>query len=168
MAKSIVINGVNYQSFDEVPPDVRERFQEMLSKFADKDLNGIPDIFEVDELNTFVFSSDSRIIINDNEYTGFEQLPTFVRKAFEEVLEDECYCVGWWHSHPGYGLFLSQTDINTHIFSFQLHNELSVALVVDPTKIDTNGRAAYKFYQVVGEEEKNPFEYKEIASYIQY
>ncbi len=89
-------------------------------------------------------------------------------KAFEEVLEEECYCVGWWHSHPGFGLFLSQTDINTHIYSFQLHNELSVALVVEPTMIDTNGRAAYKFYQVVGEEEKNPFEYKEIASYIQY
>lgn len=89
-------------------------------------------------------------------------------KAFEEVLEDDCYCVGWWHSHPGYGLFLSQTDINTHIYSFQLHNELSVALVVEPTVIDTNGRAAFQFYQVIGEKEKNSFKYKEIASYIQY
>ena len=89
-------------------------------------------------------------------------------KAFEEVLEDECYCVGWWHSHPGYGLFLSQTDINTHIYSFQLHNELSVALVVEPTMIDTNGRAAFQFYQVIGDEEKNPFTYKEIACYIRH
>jgi hypothetical protein len=87
MAKGIVINGVNYQSFDEVPPDVRERFQEMLSKFADEDLNGIPDIFEDDELNTFVFSSDSQIIINDNEYTSVEQLPLFVRQAFAKVMQ---------------------------------------------------------------------------------
>lgn len=88
-------------------------------------------------------------------------------KAFEEILENDCYCLGWWHSHPGYGLFLSQTDINTHIFSFQLHNELSVALVVEPTKIDMNGRARFQFYQVVGEQGKDPFRYQEVASFIQ-
>lgn len=84
--------------------------------------------------------------------------------AFEEILEKDCYCLGWWHSHPGYGLFLSQTDINTHIFSFQLHNALSVALVVEPTKINMNGRASFQFYQVVREMGKDP-RYQEIASY---
>jgi 26S proteasome regulatory subunit N11 len=86
-------------------------------------------------------------------------------KAFEEILKDNNFCLGWWHSHPGYGLFLSQTDIKTHIFSFQLHNALSVALVVEPTKIDMNGRALFQFYQVVREQGKNP-RYQEIASYI--
>ncbi|MFX1514800.1 MAG: Mov34/MPN/PAD-1 family protein [Promethearchaeota archaeon] len=85
--------------------------------------------------------------------------------AFEEILEKDNYCLGWWHSHPGYGLFLSQTDIHTHIYSFQLHNALSVALVVEPTKIDINGRAAFKFYQVVRELGKEP-KHQEIASYI--
>lgn len=89
-------------------------------------------------------------------------------KAFEEILEDDSYCLGWWHSHPGYGLFLSQTDINTHVFSFQLHNPLSVALVVEPTKIGMDGRASYQFYQVFGEQGKTPFEYTEVASYIQH
>lgn len=84
--------------------------------------------------------------------------------AFEEILEKDCFCLGWWHSHPGYGLFLSQTDIQTHIFSFQLHNPLSVALVVEPTKIDVNGRALFQFYQVVRELGKDPT-YQEIASY---
>lgn len=88
-------------------------------------------------------------------------------KAFEEISEDDIFCLGWWHSHPGYGLFLSQTDISTHIFSFQLHNNLSVALVMEPTVIDTNGRAAFQFYQVIGEQGKSPFKHKEIASYIQ-
>ncbi|MFX1537740.1 MAG: Mov34/MPN/PAD-1 family protein [Promethearchaeota archaeon] len=86
-------------------------------------------------------------------------------KAFEEILEKDTYCLGWWHSHPGYGLFLSQTDIITHIFSFQLHNALSVALVIEPTKIDMNGRAAFQFYQVVRELGKDS-KYQEIASYI--
>lgn len=87
MRKRISINGIDYRSFDEIPPDVRANFQRMLSKFADKDLNGIPDIFEDDQIGDFVFSDDSKIVINDNEYTGFEHLPAFIRKAFEEVIE---------------------------------------------------------------------------------
>ncbi|MFW9903133.1 MAG: Mov34/MPN/PAD-1 family protein [Candidatus Thorarchaeota archaeon] len=85
--------------------------------------------------------------------------------AFEEILENDIFCLGWWHSHPGYGLFLSRTDIITHIFSFQLHNALSVALVVEPTKIDINERASFQFYQVIREQGKDP-KYQEIASYI--
>ncbi|MFX0185305.1 MAG: Mov34/MPN/PAD-1 family protein [Candidatus Hodarchaeota archaeon] len=87
--------------------------------------------------------------------------------AFEKILNRNSYCLGWWHSHPGYGLFLSQTDISTHIYSFQLHNEQSIALVIEPTVIGSNGRAAFQCYQVVGEKGKTPFNYKEIASFIQ-
>jgi 26S proteasome regulatory subunit N11 len=87
--------------------------------------------------------------------------------AFEKILDRNSYCLGWWHSHPGYGLFLSQTDISTHIYSFQLHNEHSIALVIDPTDIVSNGRAAFKCYQVAGEKGKTPFYPKEIASYIE-
>jgi proteasome lid subunit RPN8/RPN11 len=87
--------------------------------------------------------------------------------VFERVLGKNTYCVGWWHSHPGYGLFLSQTDISTHIYSFQIHNMSSIALVIEPTIINRNGRAAFKCYQVIGEQGKIPFTYKEIASYIQ-
>jgi len=87
--------------------------------------------------------------------------------TFEDILDETSYCVGWWHSHPGYGLFLSQTDISTQIYSFQLHNLQSVALVIEPTIIDTNGRAAFQFFQVNGEQGKTPFTYKEIASFIQ-
>jgi hypothetical protein len=87
MAKKIVINGITYRSFDEIPQDEREKFQGMLSRFADRNLNGIPDIFEDEELGQFVFSSDSKIIINDQEFSSVEQLPPFVRKAFETVFD---------------------------------------------------------------------------------
>lgn len=39
--------------------------------------------------------------------------------------------VGWYHSHPGFGCWLSSTDINTQSSFEQLHPR-SVALVVDP------------------------------------
>lgn len=39
--------------------------------------------------------------------------------------------VGWYHSHPGFGCWLSSTDINTQS-SFEQLNSRAVALVVDP------------------------------------
>jgi len=39
--------------------------------------------------------------------------------------------VGWYHSHPGFGCWLSNVDVNTQQSFEQLH-ERSVAVVVDP------------------------------------
>jgi 26S proteasome regulatory subunit N11 len=86
-------------------------------------------------------------------------------QVFDHLTEPE-FCVGWWHSHPGFGLFLSQTDITTHIFSFQLVQPLSVALVVDPIDVGIDGIAKHRFFQVTGESRYNSFRYSEIASYL--
>ncbi len=57
--------------------------------------------------------------------------------------------VGWWHSHPGFGCFLSKTDLHTQEFFFP--QSYQVALVVDPVKnifnffnIDKNSSKGYK------------------------
>ncbi len=86
-------------------------------------------------------------------------------QVFDQLAGPE-YCVGWWHSHPGFGLFLSQTDITTHIFSFQIVHRLSVALVVDPIAVGIDGIAKHKFFQVVGDSQNNSFRYVELASYL--
>ena len=39
--------------------------------------------------------------------------------------------VGWYHSHPGFGCWLSGGDINTQQ-SFEALSERAVAVVVDP------------------------------------
>jgi len=39
--------------------------------------------------------------------------------------------VGWYHSHPGHGLFLSQTDLETHM-QFHQFSPYSLSLVADP------------------------------------
>lgn len=85
--------------------------------------------------------------------------------TLEEGLPAGSGCFGWWHSHPGSGLFLSETDISTHISSFQCFNDLSVALIIESTKINTSGHAEFQFYQVAGETGKSPFVYEEIPSY---
>jgi 26S proteasome regulatory subunit N11 len=39
--------------------------------------------------------------------------------------------VGWYHSHPGFGCWLSGVDINTQQ-SFEALNQRAVAVVIDP------------------------------------
>lgn len=39
--------------------------------------------------------------------------------------------VGWYHSHPGHGLFLSQTDLETHMQFYQF-SPYAVSIVADP------------------------------------
>lgn len=39
--------------------------------------------------------------------------------------------VGWYHSHPGFGPWLSSVDVNTQM-SFEALNKRAVALVIDP------------------------------------
>jgi len=39
--------------------------------------------------------------------------------------------VGWYHSHPGQGLFLSQTDLDTHM-QFHQFSPYAVSFVADP------------------------------------
>ncbi len=110
------------------------------------------------------------LLINKGLYVteGEEYSVSFSDKDFQvfDQLTNSEFCVGWWHSHPGFGLFLSQTDITTHIFSFQLVQPLSVALVVDPMDVGKDGIAKYRVFQVIGDSRKNLFRYNEVASYL--
>src|SRR5687768_14813285 len=45
---SITVNGQTYNSVDEMPPDVRRRYEQVMSMMADKNNNGVPDIMEGD------------------------------------------------------------------------------------------------------------------------
>ncbi|MDP2717317.1 MAG: Mov34/MPN/PAD-1 family protein [Candidatus Micrarchaeota archaeon] len=81
----------------------------------------------------------------DNDATAVSV--RFSREAFASLSEkiDGGRVVGWAHSHPGYGCFLSATDVTTqqNFFCEDYH----VALVVDPLSRESrffkvkNGRA---------------------------
>ncbi|NVM35311.1 MAG: Mov34/MPN/PAD-1 family protein [Candidatus Lokiarchaeota archaeon] len=62
---------------------------------------------------------------------------------------DNLRIVGWWHSHPGFGCFLSTTDLKTQKYFFP--ESYQVTLVVDPHKdeldfftLDKNSVKGYK------------------------
>ena len=59
---------------------------------------------------------------------------------------DDCYLIhrpenvcGWYHSHPGYGPFLSGIDVGTEML-YQTHQEPFIAIVIDPKRTMTSGK----------------------------
>ena len=56
--------------------------------------------------------------------------------------------VGWYHSHPGFGCWLSGVDINTQQ-SFEALSERAVAVVVDPIQSVKGIKKSYFTYSRV-------------------
>eukprot|EP00297_Palpitomonas_bilix_P012164 CAMPEP_0113883910 /NCGR_PEP_ID=MMETSP0780_2-20120614/9901_1 /TAXON_ID=652834 /ORGANISM="Palpitomonas bilix" /LENGTH=317 /DNA_ID=CAMNT_0000871345 /DNA_START=225 /DNA_END=1178 /DNA_ORIENTATION=+ /assembly_acc=CAM_ASM_000599 len=52
---------------------------------------------------------------------------------------DEKAVVGWYHSHPGYGCWLSGIDVSTQMLQ-QTYQDPYLAIVIDPTRTAATGR----------------------------
>lgn len=96
----------------------------------------------------FVLITD--YITSENEASAISV--RFTKNAFGELVKqfqskNEKLLVGWFHSHPGYGCFLSQTDLATQRSYFQ--EDFNVALVGDPTK-DEAGRMLMRAFRLKG------------------
>jgi proteasome lid subunit RPN8/RPN11 len=79
-----------------------------------------------------------------------------VLKGIRDIRKDEdLRILGWWHTHPDFGLFLSTTDLHTQRFFFP--EIYQVALIVDPI------RKEYTFFTLDDSTKKG---YKEISHAI--
>ncbi len=64
----------------------------------------------------------------------------FDRKGFEKLFENlddvgfDYIIIGWYHSHPGYGCYMSDTDIDTQTRMFV--SPFHLAMVIDPVNMD--------------------------------
>lgn len=56
--------------------------------------------------------------------------------------------VGWYHSHPGFGCWLSSVDVNTQQ-SFEQLNSRSVAVVIDPIQ-SVRGKVVIDAFRLIG------------------
>ena len=83
---------------------------------------------------------DSSLWINDIIPGGTEVSevscsfpPDLLARVASDIVEGriEGRIVGWYHSHPGHGLFLSHTDVQTHM-QFCQFSPYAVSLVADP------------------------------------
>jgi hypothetical protein len=87
----ITINGREYASVDEMPPDVLAIYQQSMSMLADRDGNGVPDILEGGNVkitggeNFKLISAVSRkITVNGKSYERFEDLPAELQQKLRD------------------------------------------------------------------------------------
>jgi len=101
--KFIVIDGKTYNSVDEMPPDIRQKYEQAMSTFKDKNQNNIPDGFEhmniLAEKNNngipdifenmsaaSVVSNAMKFIVNGQEFNNLEDLPPEARARYEQAM----------------------------------------------------------------------------------
>jgi proteasome lid subunit RPN8/RPN11 len=69
-------------------------------------------------------------------FSQIEGTAGMYEKKFQKLKKsrkkDDLRIVGWFHSHPGFGAFLSTTDVHTQEAFF--YESYQVALVIDPIK----------------------------------
>jgi len=101
--KMIVIDGKTYDSIEEMPPDVRQKYEQAMQSLgdangnripdafenmnilADKDKNGIPDVLENLVAGQAVVNS-MKIIVDGKEFNGIENLPPEARARYEAAM----------------------------------------------------------------------------------
>lgn len=98
--------------------------------------------------------SGSSVYVKVGDYSTI--YPTLMEK-----MEQEEYLVGWIHSHPGLGIFLSGTDVNTQAI-YQQMDPRSIAIVVDHTRINKS-HPGLKCFRI----EENKFSYNTIPITIE-
>jgi hypothetical protein len=101
--KIIVIDGKTYHSAEEMPPDVRQKYEaamrslgdansnhipdafEGMNFLADKDKNGVPDVVENLVAGQAVVNS-MKISVDGEEFNSIENLPPEARARYEEAM----------------------------------------------------------------------------------
>lgn len=78
--------------------------------------------------------------------------PAFQAEMLEMLKQTERdeNCVGWYHSHPGWGCWLSGIDTNTQQ-SFEQMEKRNVAVVVDPIQ-SVKGKVALDAFKLISRE----------------
>ena len=101
--KVIVIDGKTYRSVDEMPADIRQKYEEAMRSlgdanenripdafesmniFADKDKNSVPDVLENIAAGHVAVNS-MKIVIDGKEFSSIENLPPEARAKYEEAM----------------------------------------------------------------------------------
>lgn len=88
MTNKINFNGKIYNSIEEMPPDVRQAYEQVMSVFADQNKNGVPDMFENMGLNLghLLNQTQTTIVYEGKTYNSLEALPLEARQQYEQKM----------------------------------------------------------------------------------
>ncbi|RKO92964.1 JAB1/Mov34/MPN/PAD-1 ubiquitin protease-domain-containing protein [Blyttiomyces helicus] len=94
---------------------------------------------------------------------GYEYMVSYMERAKEVGRLENA--IGWYHSHPGYGCWLSGIDVNTQMLN-QQYTEPWLAVVIDPNRTISAGKVeigAFRTYpQGYKPPDEGPSEYQTI------
>ena len=85
MNEKIVFNGKTYASLDEMPPKERKAYEAITSAFADRDANGVPDLFE-GATKMSAGSAPAKIIYEGKMYESLDELPPEARLKYQAAM----------------------------------------------------------------------------------
>ncbi|KAI9281436.1 Mov34/MPN/PAD-1 family protein [Umbelopsis sp. AD052] len=107
-----------------------------------------------------VEGTETRVSAQDQAY---EYMVAYMEKIKEVGRLENV--IGWYHSHPGYGCWLSGIDVSTQMLN-QKHQEPFVAVVIDPNRTMSAGKVDIGAFRTYPEGYKpsddNPSEYQSI------
>ncbi|MHA1303345.1 MAG: Mov34/MPN/PAD-1 family protein [Candidatus Heimdallarchaeaceae archaeon] len=133
----------------------------LLLGYIDKD----SDILVITDIDTGKQQQTSTYVVIDDEAL-VEMVISLQEKGGKETI------IGWWHTHPGYGCFLSGTDKNTQR-TYQNLFPQAVALVVDPLKYYNSQQQSdleIQFFRLIDQFDYKPIQFgiffDEIAHHI--
>lgn len=86
----ITVNGVTYESVDDMPPEARGLYYQAMANLpdlADRDGDGLPDLVQGESLtvrNGVTFCK--KIVVNGTKYDDEKDMPPDVRQAYEKAM----------------------------------------------------------------------------------
>ena len=131
-------------------PDTYRQIEEHVKKDTSHEVGGIlVGVWQKDENGPYATVT---AMIRCDKAVGKEGEVTFTHETWNDIAREmdgpyvDLQIIGWYHSHPGFGVFLSERDmfIQEHFFS----NPGQIALVIDPIA-ETNGVFYWKKDKVV-------------------
>ena len=69
---NIRFNGKDYESVDQMPPDVRQAFEKVMASLKDAPLK--------------IHTSSAKIVFNGKEYAGVDEMPFLDRQLYERAM----------------------------------------------------------------------------------
>jgi hypothetical protein len=96
METRITVNGVEYHSVEEMPPEVRAEYDRMMSLLADRDGDGVPDVLQSQLTHESTRSTKSinligsvskvsTISVNGKQYDRLKDVPPELRQLIDRA-----------------------------------------------------------------------------------
>ncbi len=88
MVSKIVVDGREYGSPDDMPPDVRRVYEQVMGRLGDADRDGVPDLLQplVGSAGVGHTIETTSITVNGKTYGGPDEMPEDVRRLYQAAM----------------------------------------------------------------------------------